>query len=280
MKLLFSEAKADYGHYIFPYAVWAFPEPGETTADLFNHGFLPSSRNLDRFYLCRHVRVNLGDFKPSSENRRILRKGEGIAATLVPRAQFDYAPARREFFKNYADIKFGKDVMSCDRLDSLFNSKITSHLLLFTDTRTGTDVGVVTLCLEPPAMAYYHYAFYDLNYYSRNLGMFMMTRAVTLFAERDFQFLYLGSCYAENALYKTQFAGAEFFNGVRWSANLDELKFLIHREQSELRQHLLENEDYRRLFYEADLPQIAAGSLFRVQLKKLTAGFGGTNQPI
>ena len=55
MKLLFSEAKADYGHYIFPYAVWAFPEPGESAGDLFNQGFLPSSRNLDRFYLCRQV---------------------------------------------------------------------------------------------------------------------------------------------------------------------------------------------------------------------------------
>ncbi len=280
MKLLFSEAQPDYDHYIFPYAVWAFPEAGETPADLLNCGFLPSSRNLDRFYLCRHVRVNLGGFKPSSENRRILRKGEGIAVTLVARAEFDYDSARRQFFKNYADIKFGKDVMSYDRLDSLFSSKITSHLLIFTDTRTGAEIGVVTLCLQPGALAYYYYAFYDLNYYSRNLGMFMMTSAVRLFAVRDFQFLYLGSCYSENALYKTQFAGAEFFNGVRWSANLDELKFLIRREQNHLRQHLLENEDYRRLFYEADLPQIAAGSLFRVQFKNLTTGSGGTNRPI
>ena len=74
MKLLFSEARADYANYIFPYAIWAFPEAGETPGDLFNQGCLPSSRNLDRFYLCRQVRVNLAKFKPSSENRRILRK--------------------------------------------------------------------------------------------------------------------------------------------------------------------------------------------------------------
>jgi len=43
---------------------------------------------------------------------------------------------------------------------------------------------------------------------------------------------------------------------------------------------LLENEEYRRLFYEADLPQIAAGSLFRVEFKDLTAGSGGTNAPV
>jgi hypothetical protein len=57
MKLLFSERSSDYDHYQFPYAIWAVPETGETPADIFNAGFLPSSRNLDRFYLCRQVRV-------------------------------------------------------------------------------------------------------------------------------------------------------------------------------------------------------------------------------
>jgi arginyl-tRNA--protein-N-Asp/Glu arginylyltransferase len=262
MRLLFSEAGADYGHYIFPYAIWAFPEPGETPADLFSHGFLPSSRNLDRFYLCRHVRVSLPQYRPSSENRRILRKGEGLTATLIPRAEFDYTPERREFYKTYADIKFGKEVMSLERLDLLFNAKIISHLLVFRDTRSGGELGTVALYLEPRIMAFYYYAFYDLNYYYRNLGMFMMTSAVALFAERGFQFLYLGSCYSPNALYKTQFAGAEFFNGVRWSANLDELKYLMRRGERDQPQHLLESEDYRQRFYDTSLNHLAADSPF------------------
>jgi len=265
VKLLFSEAKADYGNYIFPYAVWAFPEAGETPGDLFQHGFLPSSRELDRFYLCRQVRVALAKYRPSSENRRISRKGDGIAVTLVPRAGFDYTGQRREFYKTYADIKFGKDVMSYDRLDALFTGKITSHVLVFTDTETGAEIGTATLYLEPERVAYYYYAFYDLNYYSRNLGMHMMTSAVALFAERGYRFLYLGSCYSGNALYKTQFSGAEFFNGFCWSANLEELKYLIRREQQEPRQHLLETEEYRRLFCEADLARIAAASRFQIR---------------
>ena len=163
MKLLFSETQADYGNYIFPYAVWAFPEPGETPGDLFQHGFLPSSRDLDRFYLCRNVRIDLVKYRPSSENRRILRKGEGLSVALVPRAEFDYTPQRREFFKTYADIKFGKDVMSYERLDALFAGKITSHLLAFIDSRTRAEVGTVMLYLEPDKVAYYYYAFYDLN---------------------------------------------------------------------------------------------------------------------
>lgn len=267
MKLLFSEHKSDYAHYLFPYAVWAFPETGETPADLFNQGFLPSSRNLDRFYLCRHVRVNLRKFRPSSENRRILRKGEGIRVEVVSRAQFDYTREKRQFYKTYADIKFGKDVMTFDRLDLLFNSKIISHLLVFTDTQTGAEIGTATLYIQDKELVYYYYAFYDINYYNRNLGMHMMTSAVAVFAEKGFRHLYLGTCYSRNALYKTQFKGAEFFNGFRWVGDVDELKYVLRRESKEVHQHLLETEDYRDTFYDGDLGKMVAASAFHVSIK-------------
>ena len=266
MKLLFSEHNSDYAHYQFPYVIWAVPEADETAADLFNLGFLPSSRNLDRFYLCRQVRVDLRKFRLSSENRRILRKGDGIALRLVPRAEFEYTPDRRRFYKTYADIKFGKDVMSYERLDSLFASPIISHLLVFTDTAKSAEVGTATLFLEG-GIAYYYYAFYDLNYYSRNLGMFMMTSAIAHFAKAGMAHLYLGTCYSRNALYKTQFAGAEFFNGFRWSDDLAELKFIIRLDQQPPPQHLLETEEYRERFHGTDLAKIASASSFQVQLK-------------
>src|SRR6516225_4147835 len=119
MKLLFSEHKPDYSHYTYPYVVWAFPEPGEKLPQIFNAGFLPSTREMDRFYLVRQVRVNLTKFQPSSENRRILRKGDGLTMKLVPRAEFDYSPAKREAFKAYADVRYGKDIMGYARLDSM-----------------------------------------------------------------------------------------------------------------------------------------------------------------
>jgi arginyl-tRNA--protein-N-Asp/Glu arginylyltransferase len=266
MKLLFSEQNSDYENYQFPYAIWAIPEAGETPADVFNAGFLPSSRYLDRFYLCRQVRVNLKKFEASSENRRILRKGKGIKVELVPRAQFNYTPERRQFFKTYADIKFGNDVMTYERLDSLFSTPIISHLLVFTDSATNREVGVATLYVEAKALVFYYYAFYDLNYYARNLGMYMMTSATALFAERGMGHLYLGTCYSRTALYKTQFAGAEFFTGFRWSADMDELKFIIGRDKKELTQHLLETESYREKFYPGGVGKIAAAGGFGVKL--------------
>lgn len=264
MKLLFSETPPDYKHYIFPYAIWAFPEAGETPKDFFARGFLPSSKNLDRFYLCRSVRILLADFSPSSENRRILRKCEGLEYELVSRADFDFNPAWRDFCLTYADIKFGAEVMTPARLDNLMNSRITSHLMIFSDPAEGRDVGLVTLFLEPPHVAQYYYAFYDLNYYRRNLGIFMMTSAVGYFAEQNFHGIYLGSCYSQNALYKTQFSGAEFFNGACWSRNLDELKYLIARNNQPASLHLFEVEEYVHQFYEGDLGKIVERSLFQI----------------
>jgi hypothetical protein len=125
---------------------------------------------------------------------------------------------------------------------------------------------VATLYLEGKALAFYYYAFYDLNYYARNLGMFMMTSAAALFAEHGKKHLYLGTCYSDSALYKTQFAGAEFFNGFRWSDNLKELKFILNRDQKDLRQHLLETEEYRVLFHQGKLEKLSEAGGFKVKI--------------
>jgi hypothetical protein len=98
--------------------------------------------------------------------------------------------------------------------------------------------------------------------------MFMMTSAVAFFKERGCQYLHLGSCYTRNALYKTQFAGAEFFNGVRWSDDMEELKYLIRRDSGEVRRHLLETEEYRNLFLGGDLARAVEASQFQVRHKK------------
>src|SRR6185437_13804108 len=156
--------------------------------------------------------------------------------------------------------------MTLERLDGLFASPIISHLLLFIDAKTGAEAGAATMYVEGKELAFYYYAFYDLNYYARNLGMFMMTSAVALFAERGAKHLYLGTCYSDAALYKTQFAGAEFFTGFRWSDNLKELKFILNRDQKDLRQHLLETEEYRELFYLGKLEKLTASGGFSVKL--------------
>lgn len=259
MKLLFSEYKSDYSNYIFPYAIWAIPEQNESPAQIFNRGFLPGNRDMSRYYLCRQIRIKLNNFRISSENRRILRKCDGIEYKLLNRDQFEYSNQWREFCKTYADIKFGKDVMTHSRLDSLFQAKILTHVLIFIDSENNKEIGLVTLYLEEKSLAYYYYAFYALNYYHRNLGMYMMTSAVNYFKQEHFDFIFLGTCYSNNALYKTQFEGAEFFNGFQWSGNLKELKYMVKRDQSSVSKHLLETEEFIQLFYDNNFTKIMDG---------------------
>ena len=95
MKLLFSEYDPDYSRYLYPYVVWASAEAHETPADLYEAGFHPASPQLDRFTLCRQLRLPLAGFELSSENRRILRRSEGLRLALHARAGFDYSAARR-----------------------------------------------------------------------------------------------------------------------------------------------------------------------------------------
>ena len=264
MRLLFSESLPDYQRYIFPYAIWAFPETGDQPHEFFARGFLPSSKTLDRYYLCRSVRVELAKFSPSSENRRILRKGEGFSFRLLPRTKFGLTEEWKDFCLRYAASKFGAEVMNEARLNSLFDSAITSHVMIFADQTTGRDVGLVTLFLQEPELAQYYYAFYDLALADRNLGMFMMTSAVAHFSKAGWRYLYLGSCYSRNAFYKTQFSGAEFFNGARWATNLDELKHLIARAQAAQATHLFESSDYLHQFYDGEVGKLVEASLFRL----------------
>lgn len=263
MKLLFSEATPDYASYTFPYVVWALPDQ-ETPAEMFAAGFLASTPDFQRFYLCRHTRVDLARFTASSENRRILRRGENLRVTLVPRAEFEFTPARREFCRRYTAEKFPPGMTEA-RLDRLFSSPITSHLLVATDpAQPGVEVGFATLYLEPGRAGFYSYSFYDLAHPNRSLGLFLMTSAVAELARQGYPYLYLGTCYADNALYKTQFAGFEFFNGVRWSANVEELKSHLARQSAaEPRGHLLEDPTHTAAHALTDLPGLAAASRFR-----------------
>ncbi len=239
MKLLFSEFDPDYSRYLFPYVVWAIPEPPETPADLYAAGFHPGSPGLERFVLCRHLRVHLPEFRLSSENRRILRRGEGLEVEVVPREDFTCTSQVRNAWLAFAETRFGAGVMPSARLDGLLSGRVINRVIVCRDSAEGgREVGHALLYVESSRMAHYYYAFYDLTHRVRSLGLFLMTSALVLFQRSGFEYVYLGTCYSERALYKTQFAALEFFNGISWSRNLKELKFLVHRNGRE--RHLLE----------------------------------------
>lgn len=263
MKLVFSEAVADPTRYVYPYGVWAFPESSETPADLFAAGFLPSAADLSRFYLGRQLRVPLREWRPSSENRRVLRRAGDLRCELVPRERFEVTPERRAAWLAFAEARFGPGVMPPARLDRLLAGRVISHVLVFhRHGVSGPECGVALMYLEAPRMAYYYYAFYDLAEAGRNLGMAMMTRAVSWAQENGLDHLHLGTCYSEKALYKTQFDPMEFFNGHRWSRSREELRHLLRTEPET---HRLESAEFLA-FIEGGLSAAVAASPFRIDV--------------
>ncbi|MBL9139605.1 MAG: hypothetical protein JNK85_27295 [Verrucomicrobiales bacterium] len=262
MKVLFSEFAPDYGQYRYPYVVWGCLEPGEMPADLYGAGFHPACPNLERFTLCRHLRVPLPGWRPSSENRRILRKGAGLEVELVPRSAFQYSDAHRQRWLAFADERFGPGIMGPARLDGLMAGRVVSHVLVCRDMGdAGREVGAVLLYVEPGRMAHYYYAFYDLRHPIRSLGMYLMTKAVAEFQAAGFGHLYLGTCYSKKALYKLQFDGLEFFNGLTWTTDLDQLRFLVERDPQS--GHLLEDPGF--LDRVGGVAGVMGGGRFRLQ---------------
>jgi len=256
VKILLSEARPDYAGYVFPYAVWGFLEPGESAATALSRGFLPSGSDLARFYLCRQIRVPLDGFRPTSENRRILRKGQGIVAALLPVGTFEPTEDRLRLCLDCATARWSTPPER-GRIERIFRPPATTHVLSFRDA-AGADCGMVSLYLED-GVGFYSNAFYRLDHPVANLGMFLMTETVRFLAEAGLSFLHLGTCYSTGSLYKTGFPGVQFFDGLGWSSDLAALKHLIARQEQGAG-HLLEDPEYLSKFLPEGLAEAAKDS--------------------
>jgi arginyl-tRNA--protein-N-Asp/Glu arginylyltransferase len=117
--------------------------------------------------------------------------------------------------------------MSANRIKWLFTSGACSHVLIFTDVEK--DKLVIGYCLVNSNTEFLHYAypFYNLDYFDKNAGMGMMLHAITWAWEQNLNHIYLGTVYTKSSLYKIQFKGVEFFNGISWSDDIDKLKEIV-----------------------------------------------------
>lgn len=250
MKLFFGEFKPDYSQYHFPYQVWLKREEGDEVEKIYASGFLPFRDKPGIYYLARSLRVDLSGFDLSSENRRILRKTENITAEIKPLAEFSYRPEVQKLCVNYARERFGQGVMPAPTIKGIFTGGVYNQVFVFKDS-TDREVGWAICYLNEHLLQFAH-SFYDLSFFKQDLGARMMLEAVIWSQNHGRQYAYLGTCYENKALYKTEFKGVEFFNGFTWSNNMQELKDLIARDNP---QYLLRDKEYLKSFY-GDLPQI------------------------
>lgn len=232
MRIFFSESNNDYATYTFNYAIYAISEQLEELESIYNQGFLPYSSNItlqrEIFYLARSLRVNLAQFEDSSENRRVDRKIEplSISFELIPKNTIDINDLSfLDFCLSYAQERFSNNAMNEARFKYILGRETGTHWLVF--KREEKVLAYVLLAIHGKAIHYW-YAFFDATYLEEYpLGKWIMWRSIKWAKENNYDYVYLGTCYGNSALYKTRdFKGLSFFDGYGWNNSINTLKEL------------------------------------------------------
>lgn len=239
MKIFYSESGVDYSSYTFNYAIYCLKEHQQELPQIYDRGFLPYTGNLqiqeNIFYLARSLRVDLEEFRDTSENRRVDRKVEelNIRLEVFKKSEFDITdPVFIDFCSAYAADRFSGGAMSKERFLYVLHSAITTHIFYFYNEYR--NLGYVLACQEGN-MLHYWFAFFDTEYMkSHSLGKWMMWRSITWAKENGLAHVYLGTCYGSHSLYKVRdHKGLEYFNGAGWSSDMKLLKMRCKTDQLE-----------------------------------------------
>lgn len=245
MKTFFTEFPANYDSYSFPYQVWALQENALEGAQLLGQGFLPTRLKLNLWYLARSSRVNLANFRETSENRRVIKQTSTVRFTVVPAETFTLTPTILELIREYITTHISTE-FSDSAIKRIFSKHTTQQILTYYQDEK--MVGLSPL-LTTKNCAFYWYGFYHPDFYKTSLGVRAMYEAVSWANQQNMRYIYLGTVYSNSSLYKTNFEGFEFFNGGGWSSNLSELKYLISKDEKSSFENLLHDAVYQENFF-------------------------------
>lgn len=218
---------------------------------MYNRGYVCTRPSEGHMEQTRSIRIDLSKFELSSENRRILRKTEGLSLTRYPLPFLDYSWNIGKMGKDFYETKFGDGTFSANKIKELLTSgrKDFNTLLAYFSPYEGEREGVqrtdgtqnptepihirdeqvalgYVICVETPDILHYSYPFYDLTA-DKNTGMGMMVRAVEYAKESGKQYCYLGSAQRPGDTYKFQFDCMEWFDGKVWQTDVEILKTVL-----------------------------------------------------
>ena len=195
-----------------------------SVTEMYGHGYVFTRLGKGVMQQTRSVRIDLSRFKPSSENRRILRKGESISIehSAIPYA--DYTWEIGKIAKDFYGKKFG-GAFSANKIKELLTSDQNFNALL-SFKEDGIAKGYA-ICYETQNMLHYSYPFYELEASPKDMGLIMMTKVLDESKERGLSYVYLGSLQRPTDTYKLQFEGLEWFDGERWVDDIEKVKVIL-----------------------------------------------------
>ena len=200
---------------------------------LYDNGYVLTRKGKGIMHQTRSLRVNLSKFELTSENRRVLRKTDGLQLTAYSLPLTDYHWSIGKMAKNFYDTKFGSGAMSANKIKELLtdekknNFNLLLQYSLNAELRTVNEPLGYAICHENSAILHYAYPFYELrtlNSELKDVGMGMMLRAILYAQKQGKKYIYLGSFQRLTDTYKLQFEGLEWFDVKTWKTNVKDLK--------------------------------------------------------
>lgn len=200
---------------------------GKNVSAKYNDGFVFTRIGKGVMHQTRSVRIDLSKFELSSENRRILKKTEGVSLSFLklPLKEYDFKIAK--LAKDFYTEKFGPGVMSAQKIKEMLTDESASNFnVLFRYDRGGVAIGYA-ICYSSISILHYSYPFYDLSGASKDMGLGMMIRGIETCKSLGHKYIYLGSLQRPSDTYKLQFAGLEWFDGKNWQTDTAALKEIL-----------------------------------------------------
>lgn len=201
-------------------------ESFETISRMYDNGFVFTRIDKGVMHQTRSVRIDLSKFELSSENRRILRKGEEIIleSKEIPYGKYSWEIGKMA--KDFYDKKAG-GAFSANKIKELITSPHNFNFL-FSFSKDKKDLGYA-ICYKNPQILHYSYPFYDLEKSPKDMGLIMMTKVLAEAQTLGLKYVYLGSLQRPNDVYKLQFSGIEWFDGKEWKVDTEEVKEILSK---------------------------------------------------
>lgn len=195
-------------------------ETTEVINKMYDNGFVFTRIDRGVMHQTRSIRIDLNKFELSSENRRILRKGENI---ILEKFSIPYSSYKWEIGKMAKDFydKKADGAFSANRIKELITTSDN-----FNSLYSFSGLGYA-ICYENNSLLHYCYPFYDLEKSQKDMGLIMMTKVLEEAKTLGLKYVYLGSLQRPSDVYKLQFKGVEWFDGKVWKEDLIKVKNIL-----------------------------------------------------
>ncbi len=200
-------------------------------SDMYDQGYVFTRIGKGVMHQTRSVRIDLSKFELSSENKRILKKVGAVDSALtlqstqVPVKNYNYKLAMDA--KYFYEKKFGPGIMSAQKVKEMLTDGSKSNFTsLFIYSKASQELGYA-ICYENKEIMHYSYPFYHIDMSQKDMGMGMMTMAISRAKDAGKKYIYLGSLQRPTDTYKLQFTGLEWFDGTKWLSDLEEVKKIL-----------------------------------------------------